>query len=82
MAGLCLPLFAKPISKRRKWSNGRDDPHGSPDTKLAVQAKQQSEEALEHAMGIAVAMGDHEVELCKKAAKAAIEYERQHGEAK
>ena len=33
-------------------------------------------------MGIAVAMGDHEVELCKKAAKAAIEYERQHGEAK
>ena len=52
--------------------------------KLAVQAptKQQSDEALEHAMGIAVAMGDREVELCKKAAKAAIEYDRQHGEEK
>jgi hypothetical protein len=50
--------------------------------KLAVQAptQQQSDEALAHARDIAVGMDDHDVDLCKKAAQAAIEYERQHGE--
>lgn len=49
--------------------------------KLAVQAptQQQSDEALAHARDIAVGMADHDVDLCKKAAEAAIEYERQHG---
>lgn len=50
--------------------------------KLAVQApsQAQSDEALSHARDIAVGMDDHDVDLCKKAAQAAIEYERQHGE--
>ena len=50
--------------------------------KLAVQAptQQQSDAALAHARDIAVGMDDHDVDLCKKAAEAAIEYERQHGE--
>ena len=50
--------------------------------KLAVQAptKAQSDAALAHARDIAVGMYDHDVDLCKKAAQAAIEYERQHGE--
>ena len=50
--------------------------------KLAVQAptQQQSDEALAHARDIAVGMDDHDVDLCKKAAQSAIEYERQHGE--
>tara|TARA_R110001632_G_scaffold127778_3_gene241697 strand:- start:578 stop:775 length:198 start_codon:yes stop_codon:yes gene_type:complete len=49
--------------------------------KLAVQAptQQQSDEALAHARDIAVGMDDRDVSLCKKAAQAAIEYERQHG---
>ena len=49
--------------------------------KLAVQAptQAQSDEALAHARDIAVGMDDHDVDLCKKAAQAAIEYERQFG---
>ena len=50
--------------------------------KLAVQAptQQQSDAALAHARDIAVGMASEDVDLCKKAAEAAIEYERQHGE--
>lgn len=50
--------------------------------KLAVQAptQQQSDEALAHARDIAVGMASKDVDLCKKAAEAAIEYDRQFGE--
>jgi hypothetical protein len=49
--------------------------------KLAVQAPTQakSDAVLAEARCIAAAMSEHDVDICKKAAEAAIEYERQYG---
>ena len=49
--------------------------------KLAVQAPTQdkSDAALQHAKSIAFGMSERDVDICKKAAEAAIEYERQYG---
>jgi hypothetical protein len=49
--------------------------------KLAVQAPTQakSDAALAEARCIAAAMSERDVDICKKAAEAAIEYERQYG---
>ncbi len=49
--------------------------------KLAVQAPTQakSDAALARAKSIALGMSDSDVDICKKAAEAAIEYERQYG---
>ena len=49
--------------------------------KLAVQAPTQdkSDAALQHAKSIAFGMSERDVDICKKAAEAAIEYELQHG---
>ena len=49
--------------------------------KLAVQAPTQdkSDAALQQAKSIAFGMSEHDVDMCKKAAEAAIEYERQYG---
>ena len=49
--------------------------------KLAAQAPTQakSDAALKHAKSIAFGMSGCDVDICKKAAEAAIEYERQHG---
>jgi hypothetical protein len=49
--------------------------------KLAVQAPTQdkSDAALEEARCIAAAMPSRDVDICKQAAEAAIEYERQYG---
>jgi hypothetical protein len=48
---------------------------------LAVQAPTQakSDAALAEARCIAAAMSERDVDICKKAAEAAIEYERQYG---
>ena len=49
--------------------------------KLAVQAPTQakSDAALAQAKSIAFGMSGRDVDICKKAAEAAIEYERQYG---
>ena len=49
--------------------------------KLAVQAPTQdkSDAALAEARCIAAAMSGRDVDICKRAAEAAIEYERQYG---
>lgn len=49
--------------------------------KLAVQAPTQakSDAALTHAKSIAFGMSDRDVDISKRAAEAAIEYERQYG---
>ena len=49
--------------------------------KLAVQAPTQakSDAALTHAKSIAFGMSDRDVNISKKAAEAAIDYERQYG---
>lgn len=51
--------------------------------KLAVQAPSQekSDMALARAKDIALGMSSHDVDIAKKAAECAIEYERKHGEA-